>query len=185
MKLTATLIALALTLAPGPALAAERGDRGAEVTEIQQLLDGFGYTVAVDGIFGPQTERAVRSWQRSNGLEVDGIAGPVTLSSLRKAVRGDAQQVTPVVGPPLPEHFDIWIRLAECESGSRWGYDGSSGYDGGLQFHPSTWRANGGEEFAPYAWGATALEQMYVAERTLDRQGWGAWPACSRELGLR
>jgi hypothetical protein len=24
-----------------------------------------------------------------------------------------------------------------------------------------------------------------VAERVLAKQGWGAWPACSRKLGLR
>ena len=79
--------------------AAERGDTGAEVTEVQAILAGFGYTVAVDGVYGPQTEKAVRSWQKSNGLLEDGIAGPVTLASLRGAVRvGNAQQVTPTGG---------------------------------------------------------------------------------------
>jgi N-acetylmuramoyl-L-alanine amidase len=34
--------------------------------------------VAVDGIFGPQTEAAVKSFQQSNGLAADGIVGPLT-----------------------------------------------------------------------------------------------------------
>lgn len=37
---------------------------------------------AVDGIFGPQTDRAVREFQRHHGLKVDGIAGPRTLAAL-------------------------------------------------------------------------------------------------------
>jgi|KBSMisStandDraft_5_1062788.scaffolds.fasta_scaffold74573_8 peptidoglycan hydrolase-like protein with peptidoglycan-binding domain len=181
----ALVLALALTLAPGHALAAEPGDRGAEVKEVQTILAGFGYTVTVDGVYGTQTTKAVRSWQKSNGLLVDGIAGPVTLASLRTAIRkGNAQQATPIDPPPVP-HYDQWVRLAECESGSRWDYNGSSGYDGGLQFSPSTWTAMGGGEFARYAYQASALEQMLVAERTLDESGWGAWPTCSRKLGFR
>lgn len=91
----AVLIALLLTLTPGHALAdVERGDRGAEVTEVQTILAGFGYTVKVDGIFGPQTEKAVRSWQKSNGLAVDGIVGPATMATLRGATRlNNAQPV--------------------------------------------------------------------------------------------
>jgi peptidoglycan hydrolase-like protein with peptidoglycan-binding domain len=39
--------------------------------------------VAVDGIYGPETEGAVRSFQASRGLTVDGIAGPATTAALR------------------------------------------------------------------------------------------------------
>jgi hypothetical protein len=100
-------VALAATLfilyAMGSAAnAAEPGDRGVEVTEVQTLLKGYGYTVTVDGVYGPQTEKAVRSWQKSNGLRVDGIAGPVTMNSLRGAVRvGNATQVTGLNGLPF------------------------------------------------------------------------------------
>jgi hypothetical protein len=104
------------------------------------------------------------------------------------ADRMERMQVTDTVPPPprpLPEHYDIWLRLAVCESGSRWAYNGGSGYDGGLQFSPRSWTAMGGGEFAQYAWQATPIEQMIVAERLLDEQGWRAWPTCSRKLGLR
>lgn len=87
MKRLAILAAL-FALAPGTAEAStQRGDRGPVVVEVQTILHDFGYTVTIDGRFGPQTERAVRSWQRSNGLTVDGIAGPATLASLRGATR--------------------------------------------------------------------------------------------------
>ena len=77
-----------------------------------------------------------------------------------------------------------WDRLAECESGGNWSINTGNGYHGGLQFSASTWQAHGGGEFAPTADQATREEQIVVAERTLASQGWGAWPACSSQLGL-
>ena len=79
----------------------------------------------------------------------------------------------------------VWDDVAWCESAQRWDYNGSSGYDGGLQFLPSTWRAYGGRDFAEYAWQASREEQIIVAERVLEDVGWRAWPTCSRKLGLR
>lgn len=59
------------------------GSRGDEVRRIQQKLKNWGYyTGSVDGIYGSQTQNAVRKFQRDNGLTVDGIAGPKTLSYL-------------------------------------------------------------------------------------------------------
>ena len=78
-----------------------------------------------------------------------------------------------------------WDRLAQCEAGGNWSINTGNGYYGGLQFSAGTWRAYGGGEFAPYAHQATREQQIAVAERTLARQGWGAWPACSARLGLR
>ena len=80
---------------------------------------------------------------------------------------------------------DVWDRIAECESGQTWSYNGSSGYDGGLQFLPSTWRSYGGREFSEFAWQASREAQITVANRVLEDVGWIAWPACSRRLGLR
>ena len=77
-----------------------------------------------------------------------------------------------------------WDRLARCESGGNWAINTGNGYYGGLQFSYSTWLAYGGDEFAPTANRATREQQIAVAERTLASQGWGAWPACSRALGL-
>ncbi len=76
-----------------------------------------------------------------------------------------------------------WDALAECESGGDWGINTGNGYQGGVQFSPSTWKAYGGTEYAPRADLATREEQIAVAERTLAGQGWGAWPACSKKIG--
>ncbi|KAA1011253.1 transglycosylase family protein, partial [Pseudonocardia sp. EV170527-09] len=53
---------------------------------------------------------------------------------------------------------------------------------GGLQFSPSTWKAYGGSGAAHEA---SRDEQIAVAERVQAAQGWKAWPACSKRLGLR
>lgn len=98
---------------------------------------------------------------------------------------------TAVVAAPLlmagtanahPASTSTWDALAECESSGDWSINTGNGYSGGLQFAPSTWRAYGGEGSAH---NASRTEQIAVAERVLDGQGWGAWPACSSELGLR
>jgi hypothetical protein len=75
-----------------------------------------------------------------------------------------------------------WDRVARCESGNNWAINTGNGYQGGLQFSPGTWRANGGGEFATSAHMATREQQIVVAERVLARQGRGAWPVCGTGL---
>jgi N-acetylmuramoyl-L-alanine amidase len=59
------------------------GSSGQEVIDIQDKLYKWGYYKAiVDGDYGYQTYRAVRSFQAKNGLQVDGVAGPETLAAL-------------------------------------------------------------------------------------------------------
>jgi len=77
-----------------------------------------------------------------------------------------------------------WNRLARCESGGNWHINTGNGYYGGLQFSRSTWNGYHGRHFARRADKARRVEQIAVAERVLRGQGWGAWPACSAELGL-
>lgn len=77
---------------------------------------------------------------------------------------------------------NVWDQLAECESGGNWSINTGNGYYGGLQHSPQTWRAFGGEGM-PHQ--ASRDAQIAVATRVQEAQGWGAWPACSRKLGLR
>lgn len=62
-----------------------RGCKGDDVKELQQLLEESGYTPGgIDGIFGKNTEAAVKSFQGSRGLVDDGIVGPQTWEALEK-----------------------------------------------------------------------------------------------------
>jgi N-acetylmuramoyl-L-alanine amidase len=66
--------------------------QGDDVAELQERLLALGFSPdRVDGVFGPNTEKAVRGFQRGVGLEVDGSLGPETLrafADLARAVSG-------------------------------------------------------------------------------------------------
>ena len=104
-------------------------------------------------------------------------------SLLRLAVAGAVAVGAPfaVAGTANAAPDSAWDKLAKCESGGNWSINTGNGYYGGLQFNPTTWRAFGGEGM-PHQ--ASKAEQIAVAERTLAGQGWGAWPSCSKKMGL-
>lgn len=59
------------------------GSKGDEVKQLQTALNATGnYNLKVDGIFGKDTDKAVRDYQGKNKLSVDGIAGVKTLGAL-------------------------------------------------------------------------------------------------------
>ncbi len=70
--------------------------RGDDVTTLQERLLGLGFDPGrVDGLFGPDTEAAVRAFQRGVGLLPDGQVGPDTLrafADLRRSVAGGSPQ---------------------------------------------------------------------------------------------
>jgi resuscitation-promoting factor RpfA len=76
-----------------------------------------------------------------------------------------------------------WDRVAQCESGGNWHDNTGNGYYGGLQFAASTWSAYDVDRYAGRADLATRSEQIDVANRVLDKQGWNAWPVCSHDAG--
>jgi peptidoglycan hydrolase-like protein with peptidoglycan-binding domain len=65
----------------GPNVFAQ-GSKGTYVATIQAALIGEGYEIVVDGVFGPNTDAAVRSFQHTNSLRPDGIVGPKTWNAL-------------------------------------------------------------------------------------------------------
>lgn len=56
--------------------------RGDDVQAVQQALGNEGFSISLDGIFGPATEMAVTQFQRQKGLKSDGIVGPATRLAL-------------------------------------------------------------------------------------------------------
>lgn len=65
---------------PGTVL--RQGSKGAGVQTMQQRLVDLGYTIGVDGNFGPGTEAAVVDFQGKKGLTNDGSCGPATWAAL-------------------------------------------------------------------------------------------------------
>ena len=75
-----------------------------------------------------------------------------------------------------------WDTVARCESSGNWAINTGNGYQGGLQFSPSTWMSYGGGQFASAAHLASRDQQIAIGEKVLAGQGRGAWPVCGRAL---
>lgn len=63
----------------------KKGSKGESVKALQILLIGYGCSCGssgVDGSFGPATEKAVKEYQKSVGLDADGVVGRKTWSKL-------------------------------------------------------------------------------------------------------
>lgn len=95
MELALQLIAALMTFAlffsfvRADAVVVAWGDKGDQVTLIQQKLKQYGYfSGTVDGVFGKQTYDAVVWFQRKNGLKVDGAVGESTAAALGITLTG-------------------------------------------------------------------------------------------------
>ena len=75
----------------------QMGSRGAYVMIAQDDLNTLGYkTGGLDGIFGSNTQTAVRNYQQNKGLAVDGIIGCNTWRSLQEDVVGKGKTSTTI-----------------------------------------------------------------------------------------
>jgi len=113
------------------------------------------------------------------------------------------------VGEEAPAQSQVhsdWDRLAQCESNGNWSINTGNGYYGGLQISKYNWdsyiaRGRGyaisnESAYPEYPHQASRDQQIAVGIRIrdgvagssnpyLNAQGWGAWPECSRKVGLR
>ncbi|MBB4664467.1 transglycosylase family protein [Conexibacter arvalis] len=181
----AAILAAALTLGAGGAFAASTGDastvlkkgsRGAVVVQLQQKLD-----IPADGVFGPQTAKAVRRYQRSKGLAVDGVVGPQTASalgiSLAKA-KADSLRSSRGSGSGGKVRLPAVLHsIAQCESGGNPRAISPGGtYRGKYQFDRATWAAYGpaGDPAR-----ASEAEQDRRALKLYKARGTQPWPNCA------
>lgn len=94
-----------------------RGSRGELVTTLQKRLKTWGYyTGSVDGIFGSQTEQAVKYFQRKNGLAVDGIVGPATAKAAGISLTGGSSGGSSSSSGTGSSSSDVYL-LARCVYG--------------------------------------------------------------------
>ena len=59
-----------------------KGDKGKTVKEIQENLSKLGYKIGIDGVFGSETENAIKQFQKIANIRVDGIVGNDTLNQI-------------------------------------------------------------------------------------------------------
>ena len=70
------------------------GSQGNDVKELQKILNQSGYKLTEDGIFGANTQKAVKDYQTKNGLTVDGIVGTNTWGSLLGGTKSNTNTTT-------------------------------------------------------------------------------------------
>ena len=123
-------VGLALVLGIGLFLPAAADASRANVAALQVAMQALGlYESTIDGIEGPLTRGAVRTYQRRRGLQVDGIAGPRTRHALGR--RGGPRLGSRMMHTGM-RGWDV-AALQFLLAGR--GY-GPGGYDGG--FGPNT-----------------------------------------------
>jgi zinc D-Ala-D-Ala carboxypeptidase len=118
LVLVLALLAFQFLPAPAPAYAynwprtLQKGMSGSDVKELQIRVAGWVADsptqtyLALDGVFGSQTEAAVKRFQAAYGLTVDGIAGPQTLGKLNELQSADGSTL----------HF-AWSEFASHDCG--------------------------------------------------------------------
>jgi murein DD-endopeptidase MepM/ murein hydrolase activator NlpD len=153
----------------------KRGDRGWDVAAMQYILARRGYPPgAIDAVFGPMTDTALKNFQGAYGLSADGLAGPATISALRRgSASRSAPGTTPVATGP--------VRLLRPVSGSVGDHFGAPRGGGrthtGLDFPvPSGTRVGaagvGVTEFA--GWNSGGYGNLVVVRHRLGYTTWYA-----------
>lgn len=175
----AIVAAAALTFTAGGAFAQSHGAGSAAVrtagSTVSALQSALGITP--DGVYGPNTRRAVRNYQRNQGLAVDGIAGPVTLAHLGLSSGSGAATKAPASGSGSAPNATL-AKIAQCESSGNPAAVSSSGqYRGKYQFSRQTWAEYGGSG-DPAA--APEAVQDRIAAALYAARGTQPWPVCGR-----
>jgi hypothetical protein len=181
-------LALAQTSAAPTPATLTAGASGNAVSALQAALG-----LPATGQFTAATMRAVRTFQRTNGLQVDGIVGPQTAAALGMPSAPQTSAPGPALAasggasaaaatPPAPAApaaaSSTLAKIAQCESGGDPTAISADGhYRGKYQFTRATWRAMGGTG-DPAA--APEAEQDRIAAALLAAQGTSPWPVCGR-----
>jgi peptidoglycan hydrolase-like protein with peptidoglycan-binding domain len=183
--------ALALVVVGGPATARrsgevvlKRGQSGPAVAQVQQRLD-----IVVDAVYGAQTERAVKRFQRRRRLRANGKVDAATRRALRlppfarssvyprRELTGGSPYV-PVPGAPVPP---VLARIARCESGGNPRAVSDDGrYRGKYQFNQATWEWLGGTGDPAEA--PEALQDR-LALKLFRLRGTAPWTRCGQGAG--
>jgi hypothetical protein len=166
------------------------GDQGADVRQLQALLETLGYAVGEpDGRFGVAADSAVRAWQRGPGIEVDGVVRrgdvvfvpglPARLAldpeiAVGKALAGGEPAVQVLPDEPsftitLPENQARW-----CRRGCRWRSSSMRVTRGG----PRLWSCDREKTaLAQWPFWRPPMARPFVVT-SVGRSRWGRRPCC-------
>lgn len=83
------------------------GSTGLEVVTAQKLLTEAGFSIEADGVFGSETDKATRKFQKSKGLDVDGKIGNDTWAALTKPEPDTGPKKVASIAKPNPEPLPV------------------------------------------------------------------------------
>ena len=126
-----------------------------------------------------------RSSERSSTEDSDSSSESKSESESESKSESESDSGNTGASAPAAASGGVWDRLAQCESGGNWSINTGNGYYGGIQFNQQTWAAYGGTKYASRADLATREQQIDIAKKVQANQGWGAWPSCTSQLGIR
>ena len=125
---------------------------------------------------GPKTRRAIKRFQKRNGLKADGVAGPATLEKLGLTTPTNSTLNAVPTGDPAA----ILAQIAECESGGDPTAVSPTGkYRGKYQFSQETWEALGGTG-KPDEAEETVQDSFALA--LYNERGLAPWPSCGAQI---
>src|SRR4029453_11391061 len=101
------------------------GSQGDLVVQVQRALH-----VDADGIFGVQTDAAVRSYQQAKGLDVDGIVGLATWGALFPGQTHGAASGAAVGGSNIPAAAQATVEQTVQQAGGQLAAEGDPGLSG-------------------------------------------------------
>ena len=117
----------------------KNGSTGDDVARIQKALkDGGFYQGEPDGVFGPQTETAVKNFQSKSGLGADGIVGPATWEKLFSSPVSPPKKVSGNLDSrclALTGSFETGKLSPECFAAMTGNFDGQGMSLGALQWN--------------------------------------------------
>ena len=80
----------------------QKGSTDPAVRDLQEALKALGQNPGpIDGVFGPQTDAAVRAFQQAKGITVDGVVGAITWRNIDEADQSEPELRNGSAGLPV------------------------------------------------------------------------------------
>jgi len=152
--------------------ASEQATLGSLNTQLQQL---------VQAQLAAQLAAQQQAAARAAAARAQATQGAPSFQGLALVV-ANGQSGSQWGGTPAPPSAAAFAALRNCESGGNYSTNTGNGYYGAYQFSESTWLGIG-ETGLPSAASPSVQNQAALTEE--QDAGWGAWPVCSLQLGLR
>jgi cell wall-associated NlpC family hydrolase len=128
-RISAALLAAGLVGQSGPLLGAAQAAQTTTTTTPGTAVLQRALGIAADGVYGPQTRKAVRAFQRAHGLPVDGIVGPRTRAALGLGAAASTAKAARLAAAGTGPSAAVAAALSKVGAPYSYGVAGPSSFD--------------------------------------------------------